>query len=89
MTVQLLGAEMTNQEALHAHLKERLGLPDYYGENLDALWDCLRVDVETPIAIQWLDFAISQRALGDYADKTLATLRDAQEEVPGLTIEVK
>ena len=26
---------------LHAVLKEGFGLPDYYGENWDALWDCL------------------------------------------------
>lgn len=88
MTVQLLGTEMTTRQALHAHLKERLGFPDYYGENLDALWDCLRADVDLPITIQWLDFSSSQQALGDYADQTLATLREAQAEVPGLTIEV-
>ncbi|MDQ0417562.1 RNAse (barnase) inhibitor barstar [Croceifilum oryzae] len=24
---------------LHKLLKEKIGLPDHYGENLDALWD--------------------------------------------------
>jgi ribonuclease inhibitor len=89
MTIQLLGTEMTTRQALHAHLKERLGFPDYYGENLDALWDCLRADVDLPITIQWLDFSNSQRALGDYADRTLETFREAQAEVPGFTIEVQ
>ena len=27
---------------IHLMLKEKFGLPQYYGENLDALWDCLR-----------------------------------------------
>ena len=27
---------------IHLQLKETFGLPDYYGENWDALWDCLR-----------------------------------------------
>jgi ribonuclease inhibitor len=89
MTVQLLGTEMISREALHAHLKEKLGFPDYYGENLDALWDCLRADVELPITIRWLNFSASQRALGEYADKTLATFYEAQKEVEGFTIEVK
>ena len=27
---------------IHLVLKEAFGLPEYYGENWDALWDCLR-----------------------------------------------
>lgn len=27
---------------IHQVLKEAFGFPDYYGENWDALWDCLR-----------------------------------------------
>ena len=30
-----------DRDALHAALKARLNLPDYYGGNLDALNDCL------------------------------------------------
>lgn len=27
---------------VHRELKKKFGLPDYYGENWNALWDCLR-----------------------------------------------
>lgn len=27
---------------VHFELKTKFGLPEYYGENWDALWDCLR-----------------------------------------------
>lgn len=27
---------------IHSELKTKFGLPEYYGENWDALWDCLR-----------------------------------------------
>ena len=35
------GARMDSRAELHAELKEKLSLPDYYGNNLDALNDCL------------------------------------------------
>ena len=28
-------------DELHQILKKKFGLPEYYGENWDALWDCL------------------------------------------------
>ena len=37
----LNGERMGDRDALHAELKEKLGLPEYYGGNLDALNDCL------------------------------------------------
>lgn len=38
------GKDFENKEGLHDALKDKLDFPDYYGKNLDALWDCLRVD---------------------------------------------
>ena len=39
--IVLDGSRMTQRDELHAHLKKKLSLPDYYGANLDALNDCL------------------------------------------------
>lgn len=39
--IVLNGRRMDSREALHRELREKLDLPDYYGNNLDALADCL------------------------------------------------
>ena len=33
--------QMTSKSEAHKYIKEMLKLPNYYGENLDALWDIL------------------------------------------------
>lgn len=41
----------------HDYLKEILNFPDYYGKNLDALYDCLTdIGVETEIRLLNKDF---------------------------------
>ena len=35
------GRRMTTREEAHAHIREMLSLPEYYGLNADALNDCL------------------------------------------------
>lgn len=87
MVLFLSGAEMINRQALHQQLKKQLLLPDYYGENLDALWDCLHY-LELPLTVRWFDFAAAKQYLGEYADKTLQTFQEAQQELPGFIIEV-
>lgn len=43
--------------ALHQYFKEVFNLPDYYGNNLDALWDCLYCyyDSSTTIELRNID----------------------------------
>lgn len=36
---------------LHEAIKSGFMLPDYYGMNMDALWDCLTGDIEIPSTI--------------------------------------
>ena len=36
---------------LHEYLKEAFHLPDYYGRNMDALWDCLYCAFAVPTTI--------------------------------------
>jgi len=82
MRVILDGTAIHTQEQLHDALKQTLGLPDYYGRNLDALWDCLTGCVEMPLTFVWQGYEVTRCRVGAYADRVLALLRKAEEEVP-------
>ncbi|MBD7911554.1 MULTISPECIES: barstar family protein [Clostridium] len=73
------GREFTSKKELHEILKSKLKLPDYYGNNLDALWDCLTTDVELPMTIEWINFSNSKELLGEYAEQTKKVFMDASD----------
>ena len=62
-----------------------LPLPEWYGKNLDALYDCL-TDLSDPTEILLLHAEAMERALGDYALRFERVLRDAAEENRRLTV---
>ncbi|MCM1125915.1 MAG: barstar family protein [Lachnospiraceae bacterium] len=41
MNVVLDARRMETKESAHAYLQEKLSFPEYYGKNLDALYECL------------------------------------------------
>lgn len=53
--VHLKGGSMQHPSGANAHLRERLHLPGHYGENLDALFDCLTEITEPTVLLisQW------------------------------------
>ena len=79
------GKKMLSKANLHSEIGSKLNFPDYYGGNLDALWDCLTGWVELPIEIVWQDFGLVKNSLGDYASSTLKLLQKAD----GVTVIVK
>jgi len=77
--INLNGAKMTDKVATHAYLKKKLALPDYYGENLDALWDCLSTDFSgKTITIHKVETIISN--LGSYGEALIQLFQDAAVE---------
>lgn len=55
------GEQIRSMSDLHQTLKKELALPEYYGENLDALWDCLTGWVEYPLVLEWRQFEQSKQ----------------------------
>ncbi|MCI7107412.1 MAG: barstar family protein [Agathobacter sp.] len=75
MKVILDFEKINRKEKLHQYLKEQLALPDYYGNNLDALHDCL-TEKREPVSISIFHFEVLKKSLGEYADVLLQVLQD-------------
>ncbi len=50
-TIYLRAGFLCEEELAHEYLQEMLELPDYYGKNLDALYDCLTSFCDVEFAI--------------------------------------
>ncbi|MBQ2895809.1 MAG: barstar family protein [Oscillospiraceae bacterium] len=66
--------------AFHARLKELLAFPDWYGGNLDALYDCL-TDLPRGTRLVIRNFAAMEACLGPrYTAKLRRVFNDAAAE---------
>lgn len=77
--VRLDGREMTTRALAHDALTRALQLPDYYGRNLDALWDMVST-MEADVQLTYAEDMLS--ALGMYGQKLLALLEEADAKNP-------
>ena len=72
------GRELTSKEKLHSVLKEALNLPDYYGNNLDALHDCLTQMPGIELQLRYAPAMLNQ--LDAYGESFIALLELVQKE---------
>ena len=79
----ILGKQIASVEDFHQQIKAELALPDYYGNNLDALWDCVTAWVEVPATIYWRDFEFSEQLLGDFSIRARTLFEEAACELEG------
>ncbi|MBR4010412.1 MAG: barstar family protein [Clostridiales bacterium] len=88
MSIYLLdGKDMTSREAAYELIAREMDFPDYFGKNLDALYDCLS-DMSADNTIHFVNTALLEEYLGDYAEKILSCFRDASSEC-GFTLREK
>lgn len=73
----------TDKSSAHAYLKAQFGFPDYYGANLDALYDCLMEVSDCEILLQ---NPAALYGLGDYGVSLLEVLKDAARDNPSLEL---
>ena len=83
--IYLNGKAMKNREDMHAHLRRRLKLPEYYGNNLDALFDCpTEKGEETELIVRNTE-ALRQN-MESYGTKFLSVLAAATGSNPRLHV---
>ena len=79
--------KMNTREKAHDYLAKECGFPDYYGKNLDAMYDCLSECGDTKITVEHADAL--EKNLGDYGKAFLQVLKDAGENNSKLIVEIK
>lgn len=87
-TIRLNGSRMLDRETTHAYLKRKLNLPDYYGNNLDALWDCLSTDF-TPKKIVISEPDAIMEKLGPYGEALLQVFKEVAEDNGFFVVEIE
>lgn len=74
--IRLEAGAFTDKKKAHSYLKKALGFPAYYGNNLDALYDCLG-DLDRAVVIELPQAVQDEAHLGDYGKTMLQVFQDA------------
>lgn len=70
---------------LHKAFADALSFPDHYGNNLDALHDCL-TDISEETRLRLLNWADAEEKLGTYARSTKRAILEAAIENKKLAV---
>ena len=73
---------------LHKILKEKLGFPEYYGENLDALWDCLKYYCKGSCLVLIKGVDTMPKELQGYMVKVMEVFDDVHKQTPNVTFKI-
>lgn len=74
--------DLADYEDFYARLKERLNLPEFFGDNLDALHDYISGYAGMPLHLEFINMSVDQL---ETFEELLNMLDEAEEEVEGFT----
>lgn len=81
-TIYIDFSEIGDEEDFFAQLREKLSLPEHFGNNLDALYDTITGDLEMPLRIEFVNMNVEQL---EHFEDLLTTLEDAEDETKGFS----
>ena len=72
---------------LHSRIKETFSFPDYYGENWDALWDCLdgRFDETVNFKVKIYGYNSLDKKIREHCATMLEVFEDVHKQTPTVT----
>lgn len=76
--VELDGSKMNSIQNTHMYLKESMELPEYYGENLDAMYDVMS-DISENTFVFVLNSKQMRDSLGDYSVRMEQVWEDLEQ----------
>ncbi|SHG66116.1 barstar family protein [Chryseobacterium oranimense] len=76
-TIYIDFTDIGDYEDFYVQLKEKLTLPEYFGDNLDALSDVITGELELPLHIEFVNMTVDQLEI---FEDLLTTLEDAEDE---------
>lgn len=82
MEVYIDFLEIGDYEDFYAQLREKLTLPEHFGDNLDALFDVITGELEMPLHLEFVNMSVEQLEI---FEDLLTTLEDAEDEVEDFT----
>ena len=83
-TIRLDFTNLSSREEIHNLIADRLDFPDWYGANLDALYDCL-TDLHDEICLE-IQMPGEDTPLATYLERVRRVLQDASRETGRLSV---
>lgn len=72
--------EINTVLGLHQYLKEAFDLPNYYGNNMDALWDCLSCCYDDSTTIELRNLDTLRKRMEQTTQTMLEVFQDLHDE---------
>lgn len=74
---------------LHEYLKTAFQFPEYYGHNMDALWDCLYCSFEFPTIIVLKNLDKIPKTMNEAVERMLSVFDRLQKMDSKITVRVE
>ncbi|HBV17668.1 barstar family protein [Chryseobacterium carnipullorum] len=81
-TIYIDFTDIGDYDDFYAQLKEKVSLPEYFGDNLDALSDVITGELEMPLHLEFVNMTVDQLEI---FEDLLTTLEDAEDEAEDFT----